>query len=118
MKTVEAVCPRCQFANRYGEELIGRYTLCEQCHSRFYVEVPALGAPLTPTDLKGPEIRPATAKATTLDDLLWDTQQGSGRLSELVRRQNRQLQFIAQCVVGLLVIEALNTILMAALLLR
>ena len=72
---IEAICPKCHTINLVGDELMGRYMLCEKCRCRFYVNVPPLGEQLQPVP-PSTGIQESPARETTLDDLLWDTQQG------------------------------------------
>ncbi len=88
---VEATCPKCDTVNHVGDELIGRYTLCDNCRCRFYVEVPTLEQNYKPTALHT-SIRESPTPDTTLDELLWDTQQGARHLIEALDRQRRTLQ--------------------------
>lgn len=78
MHDISATCPLCKATSQYGAELIGRYTLCPACRGRFYIEVPPLGETKAPEELQL-QISPTTlpSSATTLDDLLWDTQRGN-----------------------------------------
>ena len=111
MGTIESICPRCNVAGQYGEELIGRYTLCHNCRCRFYVEVPTLGQ----SDTNGAPSRlhasPTPARDTTLDDLLWDTQQGSKFLIQSMARQERQLQNIFYGIALVAAMLAVNVVL-------
>lgn len=112
MKTIESTCPQCHLVNQVGEELIGRYTPCRYCRSLFYVEVPPLEKS-TQGEVVKPIVATAQTRETTLDDLLWDTQQGSRFIIESLRRQERRLQ---QLLLGVLAIGVLllgNLILMA-----
>jgi len=112
MSTIEATCPRCDATNRYGEELIGRYTLCQSCRCRFYVEVPTLEQSGQRMVVQGARKVAQPAPATTLDDLLWDTQQGSQFIVRSLRRQERLLQLvlIATIAIGaLLAIQIVAT---------
>src|SRR5262245_58727868 len=85
METILATCPHCHVRGTYGAELVGRYTLCTHCHTRFYVEVPTLAETERGRQI---EVPATTNKApTTLDDLLWDTQQGARHIIESLRRQ-------------------------------
>src|SRR5882724_2444807 len=84
MENVFATCPICHSTHEYGGELVGRYTFCRGCRARFYVEVPTLAG--TKTDQ--PTVRPEAVKPDiTLDDLLWDTQQGTRFIIESLRHQ-------------------------------
>ena len=102
MRTTHSTCPRCQTVNQVGEELIGRYTPCQKCRVLFYVEVP----PLEKAGQESPKPKIATVQTreTTLDDLLWDTQQGSRFIILSLRRQERRMQVL---LLGLLAVGAL-----------
>lgn len=115
MSTIEATCPLCNATNSYGEELIGRYTLCQNCRCRFYVEVPTLEQSGQPTVVQGARKVAQPAPTTTLDDLLWDTQQGSQFIGRSLRRQERLLR---QVLIALLAIGGLLAIQLAATLMR
>lgn len=106
MRTVEATCPRCHATSHYGEELIGRYTLCPSCRCRFYIEVPTLAEAGQQTVVQGPRTV-VPPRETSLDDLLWDTQQGSQFIIRSLRRQERRLQ---QVLLGLAAVAGLVAI--------
>jgi hypothetical protein len=109
MHTIQATCPRCQQTHPYGAELIGRYTLCLGCGCRFYIEVPPLSAAEQPAIAEAP-VQVRSSASTTLDDLLWDTQQGSRLLWQSLRRQEKQLQILLWlvCAFGALTIATLG----------
>ena len=88
---MEATCPKCQAVNHVGDELVGRYTFCDKCLCRFYVEAPTLEALHRPKATGAP-LRAAPTAATSLDDLLRDTQQGSRYVIQILEQQYRMLQ--------------------------
>jgi hypothetical protein len=88
METVVATCPICEATHEYGAELIGRYTLCHSCRARFYVEVPPLAEAQGVRPIVAPKSPAAAKPDTTLDDLLWDTQQGTRYIIQSLRRQD------------------------------
>ena len=104
---VEATCPICATVNRIDDELMGRYTLCEKCRCRFYVNVPRLGEQLRP----GPPatgIRESPTRETTLDDLLWDTQQGAKYVIQAVFKHGQELQRLRWTIFALMAIALAN----------
>ena len=114
MTTIEATCPKCHVTDRYGEELIGRYTYCPHCHCRFYVEVPS--GPAANQNGVASRSRPLVRESegqTTLDDVLWDTQQGSRVVIRSLARQERRLQQIYYGVIALATLSLLNVVLLA-----
>jgi hypothetical protein len=115
MHMIEATCPHCQATDQYGDELIGRYTLCTSCHCRFYIEVPPLGEAQGKPALSGAPITPASSKSTTLDDLLMDTQQGTRFLIATLHRQETLLKWQGY---GLLAVIGLLLVLLVVLMVR
>jgi hypothetical protein len=114
MTTVEVTCPKCKVTDRYGEELIGRYTYCPHCQCRFYVEVPSLAAAAKNGVVREPSHLPRTSdQQTTLDDLLWDTQQGSRYVMQSLARQEQRLQHIFYGIVVLAILLSINVVLAA-----
>jgi hypothetical protein len=114
MTTVEVTCPKCNATDRYGEELIGRYSYCSRCHCRFYVEVPSLEAAVQNGAIS--RSRPSSRAAegqTTLDDVLWDTQQGSRVVIRSLAHQERRLQQVCYGVVALAILSLVNVVLTA-----
>src|SRR5215218_7555827 len=81
-------CPSCKRRQKVGDELAGRYTLCDGCRCRFYAEVPPLGAPSA--DIPSNE-NCSQPSGTTIDDLLVDAQKGEAIIIRMLRRQNRLL---------------------------
>jgi hypothetical protein len=114
MTTIEVTCPKCHVTDRYGEELIGRYSYCPHCHCRFYVEVPSHAAAGTNgvVSRSHPSQR-ASEGQTTLDDVLWDTQQGSRVVIRSLARQEQRLQQIYYGVVVLAIVSLINVVLTA-----
>jgi len=114
MTTIEATCPRCNVTDRYGEELIGRYTICAHCKCRFYVEVPSLEAAAKNGVVSQPRQFPRVSEQqTTLDDLLWDTQQGSRFVIRSLTRQEQWLRQIFYGIVALAALLLINVVLTA-----
>jgi hypothetical protein len=114
MSTIEAMCPLCNVTDRYGEELIGRYTICPHCRCRFYVEVPSLEAAAKNGALsQGRRLPRASDQQTTLDDLLWDTQQGSRFVIRSLSRQEQWLRQIFYGIVALAILLSINVVLTA-----
>ena len=114
MDNVFATCPICHASHDYGGELVGRYTLCRGCRARFYVEVPTLAGP----KVDQPMVRPEVAKPDmTLDDLLWDTQQGTRFIIESLRRQGANAQASRWMALASLVLGLVNLAGIVALLL-
>jgi hypothetical protein len=114
MRTIEATCPGCHATELYGEELIGRYTLCPRCKCRFYVEVPGLEKTPINGVVSESRVTPhATPPQTTLDDLLWDTQQGSRFIIQSLSRQERRLRQIFYGLIVLAVLLAINVVIAA-----
>ena len=113
MHNISATCPLCQITNQYGAELIGRYTLCPACRGRFYIEVPPLGGEDRKPALSSAPIAPnGPAPLMTLDDLLWDTQQGSrfviqslGRLESKLRWQSYAIITVLALLIGILIVS-------------
>jgi len=92
---IEATCPKCHTINQVGDELMGRYTFCQDCRCRFYVEAPTLeqsSRPKASPAIREPRAVQTTTNATTLDELLWDTQQGSRYLIRALDEQRQMLQ--------------------------
>ena len=88
--------------------MIGRYTLCQNRHCRFYDEVPTLEESIrNGAVVKSQLSTPPPARETTLDDLLWDTQQGSRFIIQSMARQERQLR---QNFYGIVLMAALLAI--------
>lgn len=105
---IEATCPKCQAVNHVGDELVGRYTFCDKCLCRFYVEAPTLEALRKPKATSA-RLREAPTAATSLDDLLRDTQQGSRYVIQIFEKQRRVLQRMqwALWVIGALLVANL-----------
>jgi hypothetical protein len=112
MRMTESTCPRCHTVNLVGEELIGRYTPCRSCRALFYVEVPPLEKSSQAEPAK-PIIAKAQTRETTLDDLLWDTQQGSRFIIESLRRQERRQKLLLLGVLGCGVLLLANLLMLA-----
>ncbi len=110
MNTIDATCPLCHTTNRYGEELIGRYTLCQNCQCRFYVEVPTLEESARNGAVVRSQVSTPSPRETTLDDLLWDTQQGSRFIIQSMARQEQQLRQIFYGIVLMAALLAINLI--------
>ena len=118
MLDISATCPLCRNANLYGAELVGRYTLCTTCRTRFYVEVPPL-----PGEEKGhvalsrePIAAAKSASAMTLDDLLCDTQQGNRFVIQALWRLDARLRWLGYGIVAILgLLIAILTLLFGAL---
>jgi hypothetical protein len=108
MHEISASCPICRSTSEYGAELIGRYTLCTACRNRFYIEVPPLGGEGLKPVLPSEQIATAApAPATTLDDLLWDTQRGNRFVIQSLWRLEKRLlwqSYGIAAVAGLLVV--------------
>jgi hypothetical protein len=114
MTTIEVTCPKCHVTDRYGEELIGRYSYCPHCHCRFYVEVPSLAAAGKNGDVSRSRPSPSASEPqTTLDDVLWDTQQGSRIVMRSLVRQDQRLQHIFYGIVVLAILMTINVVLAA-----
>jgi hypothetical protein len=113
MTTVEVTCPKCGVPDRYGEELIGRYTYCPHCHCRFYVEVPSLAAAKNGVALRSQHRPRAVDQQTTLDDVLWDTQQGSRYVVRSLTRQEQRLKHILYGILALAILALINVVLTA-----
>ena len=114
MPTIEVTCPKCHVTNLYGEELIGRYSYCPHCHCRFYVEVPSLATAGKNGALSRSRPSPREGEGqTTLDDVLWDTQQGSRVVIRSLARQEQRLQQIYYGVVVLAILSLVNVVLTA-----
>lgn len=111
MQIIEATCPICHKTGEYGVELYGRYTLCVHCRQRFYIEVPTLAeseASSNKSSLRAAvEAKP---DETTLDDLLWDTQQGARHIIHSMRNQGQQLKIATWLLAGLLLVGIANLI--------
>jgi hypothetical protein len=102
MHDLSATCPLCRATHQYGAELIGRYTLCPACRGRFYIEVPPLGKPAAAENLQLQlSAAAASSRATTLDDLLWDTQRGNRFVIQSLRRIELRLQWHGYAFVAL-----------------
>ena len=108
MQTVEATCPHCHKSAHYGAELIGRYTLCQHCHCRFYVVVPKLAEMRGGSAIRAPKADVETAKPTTIDDLLLDTQEGSRIVMRWLRQQDARMKRLGVAVTVLLLLGLLN----------
>ena len=106
---IEAICPKCQTVNHVGDELMGRYMLCEKCRCRFYVNVPPLGEQLQRVP-SNTGIQESPARETTLDDLLWDTQQGERYMIRAIFEQQRELRHLRWVVFGLTAIALVNLV--------
>jgi hypothetical protein len=104
MHDISATCPLCRTTGEYGAELIGRYTLCPACRGRFYIEVPPLGDQPKPVLSSGQIALGDAARPTTLDDLLWDTQQGNRFVIQSLWRLERRLTWQGYGMVTLLVL--------------
>ena len=104
---VEAICPKCDTVNHVGDELIGRYTICDRCRCRFYVEVPTLEQMPKPA---ASQIResPTPTPETTLDDLLWDTQRGARFVMQALSEHRRLLQRTKWALLMLTVVAVAN----------
>jgi hypothetical protein len=114
MSTIEATCPKCKATDLYGEELIGRYTYCPHCHCRFYVEVPTLAASTSNGVVsRSRPVSRSSDQQTTLDDVLWDTQQGSRVVIRSLARQEQRLQQIYYGVLALAILSLVNVVLTA-----
>jgi hypothetical protein len=114
MTTIEASCPKCHVKDLYGEELIGRYTFCQHCHCRFYIEVPGLGAsPTNGVIRESHHPSRASDQHTTLDDVLWDTQKGSRVVIRSLARLEQRLQQIYYGVVVLAILSLVSVVLTA-----
>jgi hypothetical protein len=118
METVEATCPICHTADTYGAELIGRYTVCPHCRSRFYVRVPTLAEAQAEAVIAGPKLEAAIEKHTTLDDLLWDTQQGTRFVIKTLWKQKQSIHALTWLVIGLSILGLANFLALLILLLR
>jgi hypothetical protein len=111
MHDVSATCPLCKSAASYGAELIGRYTLCPACRGRFYIEVPRLDEAEQPLKLRVEAATvPDVAQATTLDDLLLDTQQGNRFVIQSLWRLESKIRWHGY---GLMVVLALSIAILA-----
>ena len=104
---IEAICPACSTVNQIGDELMGRYTLCEKCRCRFYVNVPRLGEQLQPVP-PATGIRESPTGETTLDDLLWDVQQGAKYVIQAVFKHRQELQRLRWMIFALMAIAVAN----------
>jgi hypothetical protein len=114
MTTIEAKCPKCNVTDRYGEELIGRYSYCPHCRCRFYVEVPSLAAAAKNGVVSERQHLPRTSdQQTTLDDLLWDTQQGSRYVMRSLARGEQRQRHIFYGIVVLAILMTINVVLAA-----
>jgi hypothetical protein len=112
---IEAICPKCEKINRVGDELIGRYTLCENCRCRFYVYVPAIEPAREPSLSR---IKESPAPPTTLDDLLWDNQQGGRHVLKSLAEHQRLLRRTYRTLFMVAVLAAANLVLLMVLLAR
>lgn len=110
MQTIEATCPQCKQRDHYGDELMGRYTLCTHCNCRFYIPVPELAATHGQPALSGPRIVDVSAGKTTLDDLLWDTQRGGKVILQSLRRQEKLLVALCWLLGIVAVLAGLNLV--------
>ena len=108
METVAATCPICHATREYGAELVGRYTLCLNCRARFYVEVPKLVSSPDEPAVSRPKAAIAPKADTTLDDLLWDTQQGTQFIIQSLRRQEAGARTTRWLVVACLMLGIAN----------
>jgi hypothetical protein len=112
MTMIEVTCPKCHVTDLYGEELIGRYSYCPHCHCRFYVEVPSLAAAAKNGVVSRSRPLPSASEGqTTLDDVLWDTQQGSRVVIRSLARGEQRLQQIYYGVVVLAILSLVNVVL-------
>jgi hypothetical protein len=114
MTMIEVTCPKCHATDLYGEELIGRYSYCPHCHCRFYVEVPSLAAAgKSGLASRSRPLPSASEGQTTLDDVLWDTQQGSRVVIRSLARQEQRLEHIFYGIVALAILSLVNVVLAA-----
>jgi hypothetical protein len=107
MSLVPAVCPKCDFRSRVDDSLIFRYTDCDRCGCRFYVNAPPAGqdADIVETvDSGSPVSDPRATKRWTL----WRRDDGAS-LRETLRRQTRLLQAILllEVIVGAMLLALL-----------
>ena len=114
---IEAICPKCHNVNVVGDELMGRYMLCEKCRCRFYVNVPPLGEQLQ-TKPPSRSIHESPSLATTLDDLLWDTQQGARHVMRAILELRYELQKLRLMFFGLIAFALANLVVTMMLLAR
>lgn len=121
MQTIEATCPICKATNEFGPELIGRYTLCPSCRGRFYIEVPPLAESQAGSAIPGsplvvePGVKP---DKTTLDDLLWDTQQGTRYLIQALWRLESHAETSRRLQIAMVLLMLANLVALAILCLR
>jgi hypothetical protein len=78
------------------------------------VEVPGLEKPATNGVVTESRVTPHTqSPQTTLDDLLWDTQQGSRFIIQSLSRQERRLMQILYGILFVAVLLAINVVIAA-----
>jgi hypothetical protein len=111
--SLQTKCPRCSTVNTVDEHLIGRYTLCQKCNCRFYVEVPSLESPHAggPLFESGHHEGQAAARESALSNAV-------GQTSNATYRLERKLE---QAMIGLTVltiVTLINTALLIVVLVR
>ncbi len=108
--SLETKCPRCSTINVVDEHLIGRYTLCQKCNCRFYVEVPVPAAPSHSGPLFESGHREGTHDAALSNAV--------GQTSNATQRLERKLEQVIIGMTVLIVVTLVNSALLAVVLLR
>ncbi len=115
---VNVGCPGCHTNQDVGQELIGRYTLCQKCGCRFYVVVPPLGdRPAEHQERTSKHAAPQGTKIaqqeTTVNDLLQDSQKGEAVILKVLRQQQQLLIRLCLAMAVATTCAVLSTIMLA-----
>lgn len=111
--SLQTKCPRCSTVNTVDEHLIGRYTLCQKCNCRFYVEVPNLDAPSPGGALfeSGHHTGTPAAHDAALNNAV-------GQTSNATYRLERKLEQVIIGMTVLIVVTLINSVLLIVALLK
>ncbi len=109
--SVKSKCPRCQAVNEVGEHLIGRYTTCDHCRCRFYVEVPVPEDADTAASIYEP-----SHLEKQVDMVSSEMSRALGQASNATQRLERQMQQVLLGLSVLGMILVVNTVLLILLL--
>jgi DNA-directed RNA polymerase subunit RPC12/RpoP len=94
---IRSVCPRCLATHQFPDDMAGRYVACPKCNSRYYVTVPPLDNSQHFVQAPAAEVAAsADRRRPTLDDLLWDSQQGQEAVLTILRRQESALASLSR----------------------
>lgn len=111
--SIQTKCPRCSFVDVVDEHLIGRYTLCQKCNCRFYVEVPPLDSPYAGSPLfeSGHHEKHAAERDAALSNAV-------GQTSNATYRLERKLEQVIIGLTLLTVVSLINVALLIVVLVR